>query len=541
MVVLNRTQSMFECNVLYIGSAPPIDTLQGTEALQEPLRQRYPGNLAECEGIDSVLRVKSDSLEMIQKGSGNIIRFPLDRLKICAAVRSVIAHDATTGEATRIFVPLNTLQPDTSEPAIFAAIIRRSQGREIAECHAFVCSTPREALHLVNTTAASNLNLKARKGQKMSESVKYQDGVPVIHDVRDDHREINGEEVRYVVEGAEMEQERYHTVGKNTVYVRSSVIQDGKQPEVVQEPDIHVIQEPARHVIQESVRHYVDNDYQYTLQREEEQPKRSKTIYIKFDKSNLVPKGNNTLEVQPGRVQYTAPQPRPMMVQAPPRFIRAPPPPMPVVYRRPITPRPVFVRPPPQSIVVSSPPRPLRPQSVMVPPPSVVVSPPPPPPPPPQTAMIPPPPGRMYARRFMSPPPRLAVPPPVYYRSRARSSSPGYTQSEMKQRVVEKNKSQPKWRSHASDIVEYRQSRLDASVPVMRYPQSEMFMNERAFSRRVNGDYTFNGYPTMGYNYYPGAYDFPDFSMYDRPVSKSNPRYSSSSSEGEDMRFSKKR
>lgn len=465
MVVLGSSNAiMYECRVLYIGSAPPIDTLKGTEALQEPLRQRYPTNVDQIEGIDATIRVLPIALQVTYNESGQVVMFPLDRLTICAGVRAVTLIDGTTGEQTRQFVPVNTVQQDNKHPAIFAAIIRRNKGRQIAECHAFICNNTRDALHLVNATATANMALKEQRDvQVQQDSNSYQNGVAVVHaSVINDHGTMNGTNAREI-----RPQSVSHS--KNEIYISTTSNQlDGQ--------------------------HYkADTPKVESLEPE--------TIYITFDKSNLKPTGPDSYE---GRsrstyterrfVQEMPPSPRPVRYNVFPGG-PAPPPPPPMIFAGPPPPRPpMFVRPPP--------------------------------------------PQRLYTRRVISPPPpmRFVAPAPVFVRSRARSASPHghrYAASELK--YSSKGQYQPKWSGKPASDSGFR-SRRDHFE---RYPgpRENMFINERAFSRRMNADQRFGGpMPAPGY-IYPAPYGFGgDAGFYDRPTTKSNPRYSSSESSDDERR-----
>ncbi|XP_052797326.1 protocadherin-15-like [Mya arenaria] len=469
MVVLNSTD-MYECRVLYIGSAPPIETLKGTEALQEPLNQRYPSNLDDVEGIDANVRVLPTALEITYVASGQQLLFPLERLAICAAVRAVIMTDGTTGEQTRRFVPVNELSPEHGRhPAIFSAIIRRSQGRQIAECHAFICNSTRDALHLVNATASANMHLKQRKGNYTT-TTNGNDDVIIQAQV------VNG----YAENGA-----HEHTTNTDRDWDR-----------VDREVYIKTVGD-------------MDNTH-YQIEQSQVQSEPPETIYITFDKSNLRPKGDDTLEVvstpaphatatEYAERRYFAPPtpaprtivvPRPMYAQ--PRYTTKRPvaPPMQpaparFVYSRPLP------QPPPQPVFMRPPPRPMY--------------------------IRPPPPQPMYARRFMTPQPipmRYVAPAPMYMRTRARSASPmRYASSDIR---ANKGRYQPKWEGRPNSENGLRMSRRD------------MFLNEKAFSRRMHADNRISR-STAAYHY-PTAYDLHDAMLYDRPTTKSNPRYSSSDS-----------
>lgn len=494
MVVIGSVQGqvMYQCRVLYIGSAPPIETLKGTEALQRPLRERYPVDMDDVRGIDAMLAVLPDALQLTYTESGQVVQFPLSNLTICAAMRAVNVVDGATGEKNRSFVPVNTIESDSSQPTIFSAIIRRSQGRQIAECHMFICDSTRDALHLVNTTATANMALK--QSSKLNES-RFSNGgsVRYVTSNNEGYQMTNGGMVNGDYEG-------------DTIYIKTSA---------TMEPAYHPPQ-PQQTITQTIINE--PNHYQVQTPMPVSRP--NPPIYVGFDKSHLIPKDDHTMMVAPAPPMPVAvprmvmrPAPQPVMVPRPRYVIQRPmppPPPRPVLMMRP---RPVYYGPPPPI---------MRPMPVPMPMPMPMVR-----------APFPPPPSRMYARRVMSPPPRL-YPQPVVVRSRPRSASPGYgTRSELRSRVSH-TKYQPKWGGH-SDIGDYRKSRIDNYEP----PRDYMFLNERAFSRRINTDNRFSrDYPSQ---HYPTAYDMQGAMYYDRPTTKSNPRYSSSSDDEGDMRLSKSR
>lgn len=462
---------MYECRVLYIGSAPPVETLKGIDALQEPLRQRYPKNLEDVEGIDAKIRVLPTDLEVTYTASGQVVNFPLIRLNICAAVRAINVVDATTGETSRQFVAVNTVEQDSRHPAIFAAIIRRSKGRQIAECHMFVCNSTRDALHLVNATATANMALKQGNMENRTEGspVQENDVVVIRSEVADDYAS------RPVVNGARISQ---------------------------------------------STINHLDPVHFQIKQTRSEPPAEPETIYITFDKTNLIPKGEDTMELRhtPRRNESRATY---ITVPTSRAFAEAP------AMRSFVDVRPYTLRP------IAPPPPPPPPPPVLVPRPL---------PPPPPPVMIRPP-QRMYTRRVIAPvPQRFISQPRMYYRTRARSASPVQGRRFESETRVRSSKGlfQPKWQGtpRARSEMGYRMSRRDNferpsptlmySGPPRDFRQPEnMFINERAFSRRINGDHMISRAP--GGYYYPTAYDLNGGMMYDRPTTKSNPRYSSSS------------
>ena len=492
MVVLGQEPIMFESPVLYIGSAPPVETLKGLDAIQEPLRKRYPENLSEVVGADAKLCVLPTVLEMRYVGSGETVQWPLDRLSICAGVRVVTVVDGTTGKQSRQFVPVNTIQPESDHPAIFAAIIRRNKGRQIAECHMFICNSTRDALHLVNAAATANMALRKQHGRRVETTTQGNDVIVVKSGVANGYSDAeHNSAVNY-------EQQSYRQPDYDTVRIETNESN-------------------------------LDSTH-FQIQQSTVSAPEPETIYITFDKSNLKPKGDGNLEVthtarqsrrseeyssRPTYVEAPAPSPVPVYR---PMYMNGPPPP-----RHSYTIR--HVSPPPQPMMMQRP---------------VLVR----PPPPPQPMLVRQP---MYTKRVIAPPPppRYVSQPPMVVRSRARSASPiGRYSSEI--RPSKKGTYQPKWEGNArskSEAAAPRMSRREMYDYPPPPPQNieffqqagsprEMHLNERAFSRRMHADHRITR-DHQGYHY-PTAYDLHSAMLYDRPTTKSNPRYSSSSSSSSD-------
>ncbi|XP_060594756.1 uncharacterized protein LOC132749094 [Ruditapes philippinarum] len=494
MVVLGQEPTMYECRVLYIGSAPPVETLKGLDAVQEPLRQRYPQNLEEVSGVDATLCVLPTALEMRYVSSGEVVQFPLEKLSICAGVRAVNVIDGSTGQQVRKFVPVNNIQQESSHPAIFAAIIRRTKGRQIAECHMFICNSTRDALHLVNASATANMAFRKQHGQRVETSTHGNDVIVVKSGIANGYSDgEHGSTVNY-------------------------------EPQSYRQPDIETVRIDTNESNLES-RHY-------QIQQSRESVPEPETIYITFDKSNLKPKGDGNMEVT-----HNVRQTRRSEEHIRPTYIEAPvPAPVPVF-------RPMYMNgPPPRPNYAIRHIAPPPPQPVMMQRPVLIRS-----PPPPQPMMVRQP-QRMYTKRVIAPPPpppRFISQPPMVVRSRARSASPiGRYNSEI--RAPKKGTYQPKWEGIGrpkSDIAATRMSRRDMydypppPPPNIEFFQQagsprEMHLNERAFSRRMHADNRISR-EHHGYNY-PTAYDLHSAMLYDRPTTKSNPRYSSSSSGSSD-------
>ncbi|CAI4231158.1 unnamed protein product [Auanema sp. JU1783] len=144
------------CRVLYIGSAVPTVTKDGLQGIQQPLRERYPvEDTPEARGVDSWLSVWSNGilLEYIEGDKkSETAFFPINSLHYCAAVRYVnVTGYAIEGGGER-FLPLDSPFadiPDSPHPPMFAAILRRTSGVKILECHGFICTNSKAANALV--------------------------------------------------------------------------------------------------------------------------------------------------------------------------------------------------------------------------------------------------------------------------------------------------------------------------------------------------------------------------------------------------------
>ncbi|CAH2263624.1 jg10921 [Pararge aegeria aegeria] len=137
------------CRVLYLGSAVPQQSKDGLQGIQEPLRELYPEKGATTGGIDSWLSVWSNGilLENVDESGSRVSRFfPISSLHYCAAVRRVSVEGAPR------FLPLDSpfaRAPAPRRPPLFAAVLRRTQGIKVLECHAFICRREAAANALV--------------------------------------------------------------------------------------------------------------------------------------------------------------------------------------------------------------------------------------------------------------------------------------------------------------------------------------------------------------------------------------------------------
>lgn len=141
--------SLSRCRVLYLGSAIPLETAIGIEAIQAPCRDRFdnvdPSNRA--SGIDSVLSVYSSGIMLQYTGDPSSKNwFPIQTLHVCAAVKAV------SGAGPLRFVSLDTAAAQrSSNPPMFACIMRRTKGIKVLECHVFICKSAQAAMALVQS------------------------------------------------------------------------------------------------------------------------------------------------------------------------------------------------------------------------------------------------------------------------------------------------------------------------------------------------------------------------------------------------------
>ncbi|XP_059169295.1 uncharacterized protein LOC131951045 [Physella acuta] len=158
MVIQRGTSQPLTKDVLYIGSAVPLVTSEGLEAIQQPLSSRYPvENDDHIEGIKSSLAILPSGIQLQYKNDpSNVVLFPFSALTMCAAVRCVRTSNAATNETHARFVSLSSPEAgglNSDRPAIFTAITRRTKGRQVLECHGFITMTPKDAMDLVQYTS----------------------------------------------------------------------------------------------------------------------------------------------------------------------------------------------------------------------------------------------------------------------------------------------------------------------------------------------------------------------------------------------------
>ncbi|XP_045171657.1 uncharacterized protein LOC123533821 [Mercenaria mercenaria] len=156
-MVVEKRNVMYQCKVFYIGCGAPSKEHRGVEALQEPLKERYRGNVSSVEGYDVTVTVTPNELYVQYSNDAEPeFSLPIRTLSICAAVRCV---DDAADSSNMKFIPVHSVvtatEPDSEHPAIFATVMRRSLDGE-QQCYSFICNSTRDALHLVNATQTAH-------------------------------------------------------------------------------------------------------------------------------------------------------------------------------------------------------------------------------------------------------------------------------------------------------------------------------------------------------------------------------------------------
>lgn len=154
---MGESTPICRCRVLYLGSAVPRQSKDGLQGIQEPLRSLYPSEgAAGARGIDSWLSVWSNGilLENVDENRKQVTRFfPIDSLHYCAAVRHVLIPERSRSDPEPKFLPLDSpfakAPSRAKHPPLFAAILRRTSGIKVLECHAFICKREAAANALV--------------------------------------------------------------------------------------------------------------------------------------------------------------------------------------------------------------------------------------------------------------------------------------------------------------------------------------------------------------------------------------------------------
>jgi len=88
--------------------------------------------------------------------------FPIESLHYCAAVRYVLVPGTTSGDKVARFLPLDSpfaRNPNINHPPLFAAILRRTTGIKVLECHVFICKRETAANALVRSDSSQYTSL----------------------------------------------------------------------------------------------------------------------------------------------------------------------------------------------------------------------------------------------------------------------------------------------------------------------------------------------------------------------------------------------
>lgn len=206
---------------MYLGSSVPHITKDGLQGIQEPLSELYPDKATLASGnagIDSWLSVWSNGIliENVDETGREVKRFfKIDALHYCAAVKFVPQlkpHLNNSSTALPKFLPLDSphaRQSDSSNPPIFACILRRTTGIKVLECHAFICKREAAANALVRccfhayadtmyakqigadvNTISNDINKKTLDNQSHASMRQQQHQGPMESRNADDHQSI---------------------------------------------------------------------------------------------------------------------------------------------------------------------------------------------------------------------------------------------------------------------------------------------------------------------------------------------------------------
>ena len=157
-------KELIKKRVLYIGSAVPLDTVDGLEGVQKPLLERYPIDDDNLEGIESILTVVNNgfTLQYVSDPSRKLF-FHMSTLTFCAAVRCVTTVSNVTGKKTARFESISSTHASNAEkPAILSVTTRRTEGRKVLECHGFICQSTLDAMDLVKVISNVDCILKGK-------------------------------------------------------------------------------------------------------------------------------------------------------------------------------------------------------------------------------------------------------------------------------------------------------------------------------------------------------------------------------------------
>lgn len=403
-------QVLTKRRVLYIGSSVPLETTEGLEAVQQPLRDRYPvGENAEIQGIDSWLFILTSGIQVqYVDDPDTVVFFPISSLTLCAAVRPVNAINGATGEVVPKFVSLNSdiASQNAKNPAIFTAITRRVKGRKVLECHGFLCASDQDALEVVRCTSMAD-KTKRQNGTVRNGTAPYRviNGQPPINRSRPgSYRVVNGAGPPSMVNGSM----NRHFIDRPPSARQNVRLSAGEQfPTQVEDVPPEFFESPPPQGY-----FYRPNNVQaknFKVQKQEPQPPlsaRSSYIQPAEKVQQPSPPSPPSPPVDPVPPPPKPPTPVEVPQSSPPlsQQPQQPPAPEPKPYAQ-------DQRPPPNT--ENSFPPPPRPRYFMPPRPGAPFYPPPPPymrPP----YYYPPPPPPMARPRFFSPPPYMRGPPYPY-------------------------------------------------------------------------------------------------------------------------------
>ncbi|CAM4947470.1 unnamed protein product [Rotaria socialis] len=155
-IVIDGSQPLAKCSVLYLGTAISSPGQRGIDAIQEPLSRRYPVDGKEVvRGIEAWLSIYDNGLQLqFARDPSVVLFYPIRSLVYCASIR--FATRTQTGAEFPNgwrFVPLDSPAAarveNTRNPPLFAVTFRRTRHLPVDECHSFVTKTRQAALALV--------------------------------------------------------------------------------------------------------------------------------------------------------------------------------------------------------------------------------------------------------------------------------------------------------------------------------------------------------------------------------------------------------
>lgn len=130
--------------------------------------------MSSVEGYDVTVTIMPDVVHVKYANDAEPeFSLPISTLSICAAVRCV---ESSSDPSNIKFIPVHSVitahEPDSEHPAIFATVMRRVRDTtDPLLCHAFICNSTRDALHLVNATQTAHTAL--RRGYSPTGAMKF--------------------------------------------------------------------------------------------------------------------------------------------------------------------------------------------------------------------------------------------------------------------------------------------------------------------------------------------------------------------------------